>query len=228
MTTLTESNVLLVEQNDISLTESKIQDDANGKKYVIEGIFLQSNVKNGNGRIYPEAVMDNAVNIYIAKYLSNNRAVGELEHPTQDRKEGQGIYLPNVSHKITMLEKRGTDYWGRAEITKNTNMGQIVTGLMDAGITLGTSSRAFGSVRNGVVQNDFKIITPSDIVYEPSAPDALVTNIMENKVWMFDASGELVEQQLERYKKQINTQVLKNKFDEKALFESIINLAKNK
>jgi hypothetical protein len=221
---------LLIEQTDVNLTESKITgDDATGKKYVIEGIFLQSNIKNGNGRVYPEQVMDNAVNRYIVEYLNNNRAVGELEHPEEGRT--QQIVLRFVSHKITELKKQGTNWWGRAEITKNTDMGRIVVGLMEAGITLGTSSRATGSLRNGVVQNDFKLITPSDIVFDPSAPDALVQNIMENKIWMFNDNDELVERQLNAFQKQINTDVRNKVFDANAkndLFESILNLAKNK
>lgn len=213
--------VLLIEKMDESLSESKIVEENNEKKYIIEGIFLQSNLRNGNGRIYPETVMDNAVNVYMNRYLNNNKAVGELEHPYEDRPEGQGIWLPNVSHKITKLEKNGTDWIGRAEICKDTISGGIVVGLMKAGITLGTSSRASGSVKNSIVQNDFRIITPSDIVYEPSAPDAILTSIMENKEWIIE-DGILVERELEKIQKQVNTDIRNKTFDSNALFQSLM------
>lgn len=215
-------SILLIERMDENLTESKIIEEGNEKKYVIEGVFLQSNLKNGNGRIYPEQVMDNAVNVYTNRYLVNNRAVGELEHPYEGRPEGQGIWLPNVSHKITKLEKNGTDWIGRAEICKDTSSGAIVVGLMKAGVTLGTSSRASGSVKNSIVQNDFRIITPSDIVYEPSAPDAILTSIMENKEWIIEG-GVLIERDMEEIQKQVNTDIRNKTFDEKALFQSLMN-----
>lgn len=220
---------LLIESADFSLTENKIvSEENNDKKYVIEGIFLQSNIKNGNGRIYPEQVMDNAANIWISKYMSANRGVGELEHPEATRT--QQIVLKEVSHKITVLKKQGTDYWGRAEITKNTKNGGIVCGLMDAGITLGTSSRATGSTKkqgdSDIVQNDFRLITPSDIVFEPSAPDALVTSIMENKEWLFE-NGVLVEREINGIQKHINNSIRNKTFDDKELFNSILNMLKN-
>lgn len=220
---------LLIERVEASLAESKvITDDISGKRYIIEGIFLQSNIKNGNGRIYPEQVMDNAVNVYINKYLLTNRACGELEHPTEERPEGQGIYLPHVSHKITELTKKGTDWYGKAEVAKDTHMGKTVAGLMDVGIVFGTSSRATGTLRNSIVQNDFKIITPSDIVYEPSAPDAMLTSIMESKEWVFE-NGILVEREIEEIQKRVNTSIRTKSFDDNAkkeLFQSILALRK--
>lgn len=221
---------LLIERMDSNLTESKIITDENKeKKYIIEGVFLQSNVKNGNGRIYPESVMDNAVNIYIEKYLKNNRACGELEHPEEDRT--QQIVLRFVSHKITELNKVGTDWYGKAEIGKNTPMGATVAGLMDLGIVLGTSSRARGSVKNqngvSIVQNDFRLITPSDIVYEPSAPDALLNSIMENKEWVFE-NGILIEKEIDQIQNQVNTSIRNKTFDKNELFNSILNMIEHK
>lgn len=221
---------LLIEHMDALLTENKITEDANNKKkYFIEGIFLQSDIQNGNRRIYPEPVMDKAVYQYIDKYLSKNRGVGELEHPEEGR--DQQINLRFISHKITKLEKQGKNWWGRAEVTTGTPMGAIVAGLMESGVVLGTSSRARGSVKrqNGVdvVQNDFTLITPTDIVYEPSAPDAIVTSIMENKEWIFE-NGILVEREIEQIQKLVNTSISTKTYDEKQLFNSIMGLVTKK
>ena len=221
---------LLIEHTDVLLTENKITEDQDHKKkYVIEGIFLQSDVENGNRRIYPERVMDTAVNAYIQRYLNTNRGVGELEHPEEGR--NQQINYRFVSHKIVEMKKQGKDWWGKAEIITGTPMGAIVAGLMESGVVLGTSSRAWGSVKrqNGVdiVQNDFRLITPTDIVYEPSAPDAIVTSIMENKEWILE-NGVLVEREIDQIQKLVNTSIRTKSYDEKELFNSIMGLVNKK
>lgn len=220
---------LLIEQMDVQLTENRIAGEGTDKKYVIEGIFLQSNVRNANNRIYPEPIIDREANRYIAEKIITNRAVGELEHPETGR--DQGINLRFVSHKITEMKKQGTDWWGRAEITKHTPMGAIVAGLMEAGVVLGTSSRARGSVKrqNGVdiVQNNFYLVTPTDIVSDPSAPDAIVTSIMENKEWFFE-DGILVERDIEEIQKSVNKSIGNKTYNEKEIYQSILNLVGNK
>lgn len=221
---------LLIECADATLTENKILEDVDKKrKYFIEGIFLQSDVKNGNRRLYPEPVMDSAVNAYIQKYLITHRGVGELEHPEEER--NQQINYRFVSHKIVDLKKQGKDWWGRAEITTGTPMGALAAGLIESNVVLGTSSRAWGSVKqqNGiaVVQNDFRIITPTDIVYEPSAPDAIVTSIMENKEWVFE-NGVLVEREIEQVQNLVNKSIRTNSYNEVELFNSILNLVSHK
>lgn len=192
-----DGTALLVENALETLTESKVQTINDEKKYVIEGVFMQSERKNKNNRIYPESIMDKEVNRYITEYVNSNRAVGELNHPSGD----PAINYERVSHKITKLVKEGTNWIGTATITKNTPMGSIVAGLMDEGVQLGVSSRALGTVkldlnRTKIVQPDFRLITPADIVADPSAPDALVTNIMENSEWVF-MNGSLTEQAVE-------------------------------
>lgn len=221
---------LLIECADATLTENKILEDADKKrKYFIEGIFLQSDVKNGNSRLYPEPVMDSAVNAYIQKYLITHRGVGELEHPEEER--NQQINYRFVSHKIVDLKKQGKDWWGRAEITTGTPMGALAAGLIESNVVLGTSSRAWGSVKqqNGiaVVQNDFRIITPTDIVYEPSAPDAIVTSIMENKEWVFE-NGVLIEREINQVQNLVNKSIRTNSYNEVELFNSILNLISHK
>ena len=129
------------------------------------------------------------------------------------------------------MKKQGKDWWGKAEIITGTPMGAIVAGLMESGVVLGTSSRAWGSVKrqNGVdiVQNDFRLITPTDIVYEPSAPDAIVTSIMENKEWILE-NGVLVEREIDQIQKLVNTSIRTKSYDEKELFNSIMGLVAKK
>ena len=166
-----------------------------GKQYFIEGIFLQSEMKNKNGRVYPEKVMDNEVNRYIKEYVEKNRAYGELGHP-----DTPSINLDRVSHLITSLRKEGTNYVGKAKIL-DTPMGKIAKGLLDGGANLGVSSRALGSLKTNnegvqVVQNDFMLSTAADIVADPSAPDAFVRGIMESKEWVF-VDGKFEEKQID-------------------------------
>lgn len=169
-----------------------------GKQYFIEGIFLQSELVNRNGRMYKESIMDREVGRYLKEQVQNNRAYGELGHP-----DGPGINLDRVSHLIVDLRKEGTNYIGRAKILE-TPMGQIARGLLDGGANLGVSSRAMGSLKQNnegvqIVQDDFMLSTAADIVADPSAPDAYVRGIMEGKEWIF-VDGKFVEQNIEEVK----------------------------
>jgi len=165
------------------------EEKEDGKKnYFIEGVFMQGNIKNRNGRVYPTEVLDKEVGRYNKEYVEKNRAYGELGHPT-----GPTINLERVSHMITKLERDGDNYVGRAKIMTETPYGGIVKSLMDEGATLGVSSRGMGSLKqskNGIaeVQNDFYLATAADIVADPSAPNAFVEGIMEGADWVFDAA----------------------------------------
>jgi len=181
------------------LTEEK-----DGKKsYVIEGVFMQADQKNRNGRIYPKAVMERAVDKYMTEQVSKGRAVGELNHP-----EGPTINLDKVSHKIVDLRWEGNNIVGKAQIL-DTPMGQIVKGLMEGGVQLGVSSRGMGSLaqKGGVsyVGNDFMLATV-DIVQDPSAPDAFVNGIMEGVEWIWD-KGVLKVQEIEQFETEIKEAV---------------------
>ena len=180
------------------IVESKL---GKGKEYFIEGIFLQSELKNRNGRMYPESVMDNEVGRYIKESVDKNRAYGELGHP-----DTPSINLDRVSHMIVSLRKEGTNYIGKAKILE-TPMGQIARGLLDGGANLGVSSRALGSLQANnegvqIVQDDFMLSTAADIVADPSAPDAFVRGIMESKEWVF-VDGKFVEQHIEEAKRTV-------------------------
>ena len=172
-----------------------------GKQYYIEGVFLQSEVKNRNGRVYPESVMDQEVKRYVENYVDQNRAYGELGHP-----DSPSINLDRVSHLITSLRKEGTNYVGKAKIL-DTPMGKIAKGLLDGGANLGVSSRALGSLKMNkegvqVVQDDFMLSTAADIVADPSAPDAFVRGIMESKEWVF-VDGKFVERNIDEVRESI-------------------------
>lgn len=182
------------------VTENKLGKE---KEYFIEGIFLQSELKNRNGRVYPESVMDSAVDKYLNNYVKQNRAYGELGHP-----DTPSINLDRVSHLIVDLRKEGTNYIGKAKIL-NTPMGKIAQGLLDGGANLGVSSRALGSLKTNrdgvqVVQDDFVLSTAADIVADPSAPDAFVRGIMEGHEWVY-VDGKYVEKQIEETKKLIES-----------------------
>lgn len=164
------------------ITEAK---EDGGKNLYIEGIFLQSSIKNRNGRVYPEEVMDKEVARYIKESVQRNTAFGELSHPN-----GPAINLDRVSHRITELKKDGTNYVGKALIT-NTPMGNIARGIMESGGKLGVSSRALGTVkpnRQGIneVQSDFRLSTAADLVSDPSGPDCWINAIMEDVEWVYD------------------------------------------
>ena len=172
-----------------------------GKDYFIEGIFLQSELKNRNGRMYPEPVMDAEVGRYMESLVKQNRAYGELGHP-----DTPSINLDRVSHLIVDLRKEGTNYIGKAK-SMETPMGNIARGLLDGGANLGVSSRALGSLRMNkegvqVVQDDFMLSTAADIVADPSAPDAFVRGIMESVEWVF-VDGKFEQRQIEETKKLI-------------------------
>ena len=173
----------------------------NGQKdYKIKGVFMQGEIKNRNGRVYPMQVLDEQVKKYTENYVNQNRAYGELGHPS-----GPTINLERVSHMITDLTKDGTNYIGEAKIM-DTPYGKIVKNLMDEGAKLGVSSRGMGSLKqNGnsqVVQKDYHLATAADIVADPSAPDAFVEGIMEGKEWVWD-NGVLREAQVNEYKEEI-------------------------
>lgn len=182
------------------ITENKL---GKGKDYFIEGIFLQSELKNRNGRLYPEKTMDMAVEKYLNNYVKQNRAYGELGHP-----DTPSINLDRVSHLIVDLRKEGTNYIGKAKIL-DTPMGKIAKGLLDGGANLGVSSRALGSLKTNrdgvqVVQDDFVLSTAADIVADPSAPDAFVQGIMEGHEWIY-VDGKYVEKQIEETRKLIES-----------------------
>jgi len=187
-----------VNEQDVEyITEAK----ENGQKeYKIKGVFMQGEIKNRNGRVYPMQVLDEQVKKYTDNYVNQNRAYGELGHPS-----GPTINLERVSHMITDLTKEGNNYIGEAKIM-DTPYGKIVKNLMDEGAKLGVSSRGMGSLKqNGnsqVVQKDYHLATAADIVADPSAPDAFVEGIMEGKEWVWD-NGVLREAQVNEYKKEI-------------------------
>lgn len=172
-----------------------------GKDYFIRGPFMQANIKNRNGRMYPAEVLDKEVKRYVTENVDKNRAYGELGHPTSPT-----INLDRVSHMIKELTRDGDNFIGKAKIMTETPMGRIVKNLMDEGASLGVSSRGMGSLKNksGVaeVQNDFYLATAADIVADPSAPDAFVEGIMEGKEWVWD-NGIIREATINDYKEEI-------------------------
>lgn len=169
-----------------------------GKDYFIEGPFLQADIKNRNGRIYPLKTLQTEVNRYMKEQVSENRALGELGHP-----DSPTINLPLVSHRITELTQSGSDFHGKAKILDTPN-GRIVKNLVDEGVKLGVSSRGLGSIvetsEGNVVGEDFMLATAADIVADPSAPNAFVRGIMEGREWVWD-NGVLKEAQIAAIKK---------------------------
>ena len=185
------------------------------KKMYIEGVFLQVNIKNRNGRMYPVETLAREVNRYNEAFVGKGRALGELGHP-----DGPTVNLDRVSHKITSLVQEGDNFKGKAQLL-NTPMGKIASSLLDEGVMLGVSSRGVGSLkedRDGckVVGEDFMLATAADIVADPSAPDAFVSGIMEGKEWIWEG-GILREQQAAQTQKRINTLVDQKRLDEKKL-----------
>jgi hypothetical protein len=178
-----------------------IVEEANGNKnYKIRGIFLQSDLRNRNGRVYPKDILDKEVRRYNAEFINKKRAFGELGHP-----DGPTVNLERVSHMITKLYPDGANFIGEAKIM-NTPYGKIVKGLIDEGAQLGVSSRGMGSLeqRGGAnyVKDDFYLATAADIVADPSAPEAFVEGIMENKEWIWN-NGVLVEKNIDAWKREI-------------------------
>jgi hypothetical protein len=195
------------------------------KEYFIEGIFLQSDLKNRNGRMYPESIMDKEVGRYIKEYVEKNRAYGELGHP-----DTPSINLHLVSHMITSLRKEGKNYIGKAKILDTPN-GNIAKGLLKGGANLGVSSRALGSLKQNnegvqIVQDDFMLSTAADIVADPSAPDAFVQGIMENHEWIF-VDGKFVEKHIEEAKRNIRGASSKSLAEAKVIaFQKFLNSIK--
>jgi hypothetical protein len=178
-------------------------EETNGKKnYKIKGIFLQSDIKNRNGRVYPNEILHKEVTRYNREFINKNRAFGELGHP-----DGPVVNLERVSHMITKLHPDGQNFIGEAKIM-NTPYGKIVKGLIDEGAQLGVSSRGMGSLqtRGGVnyVGEDFYLATAADIVADPSAPDAFVEGVMEQRDWVWD-NGVLTERNLNAWKREIES-----------------------
>ena len=185
------------------------------KKMYIEGVFLQGDLKNRNGRLYPINTLAKEVNRYNESFVKKGRALGELGHP-----EGPTVNLDRVSHKITSLVQEGNNFKGKAQLL-STPMGKIAQNLIGEGVTLGVSSRGVGSLKEDlhgckVVGEDFMLATAADIVADPSAPDAFVSGIMEGKEWIWEG-GILREQLAEKTQKRINTLVDQRKLEEQKL-----------
>ena len=179
------------------ITEEK---EGGKKNFKIKGVFMQADIKNRNGRVYPMEVLNKEVKRYNKEYIKENRAFGELGHP-----DGPTVNLERASHMITSLEADGKNFIGEAKIL-GTPMGEIVKNLMSEGAKLGVSSRGMGSLdqKGGAnyVKSDFYLATAADIVADPSAPNAFVQGIMEGKEWVWD-NGSLIEEELDRMKKRI-------------------------
>jgi hypothetical protein len=210
------------EQNLEVLTEAT---KSGGKKYAIEGIFMQAETKNRNGRVYPKAVMESALNKYTTEQVSKGRAVGELNHP-----EGPTVNLDKVSHKIESLDWKGNDVVGKATILE-TPMGKIVQGLLEGGVNLGVSTRGMGSLSRGngamVVQPDF-MLNAVDIVQDPSAPSAFVNGIMEGVEWVWNngiIEAKQIEQMETEIKKAPRTDLYETQVRE---FKNFLSLLKHK
>jgi hypothetical protein len=195
------------------ITEGK----GSGKKMYIKGVFLQGNIKNRNGRMYPLDTLSKEVKRYAESFIAKGRALGELGHP-----DGPTVNLDRVSHKICELYQDGSNFIGKAQLL-STPMGKIASSLIDEGVTLGVSSRGVGSLKEDhsgckIVGEDFMLATAADIVADPSAPDAFVSGIMEGKEWVWEG-GILRERLAESTKRRINTLV-----DEKVLQEHKVQL----
>ena len=185
------------------ITEGK----GDSKKLYIEGVFLQSELKNRNGRMYPFSVLQKEVNRYNEEYIKTSRALGELGHP-----DGPTVNLDRVSHRIVSLAEDGTNFRGKAQIL-DTPMGKIASSLLGEGVKLGVSSRGMGSIDKredfNVVMDDFMLATAADIVADPSAPDAFVNGIMEGKEWAWD-NGILKETKVAKYQSYMNNATRRN------------------
>lgn len=191
-----------------------ITEAANGKKeYFIEGVFMQSDIKNRNGRVYPKAIMEKEVNRYKKEFVEKDRAFGELGHP-----EGPTINLDKVSHLIQSLELEGKNYVGKAKVLSTPN-GEIVKALINDGAKLGVSSRGLGSLEQKgnaqYVKDDFQLATAGDIVADPSAPEAFVEGIMEGVEWVME-NGILTRVQVETMQRELRS-AKKNQLEETKL-----------
>jgi len=211
----------LISEEAIDVNFVTEEDENKKKNYFIEGIFMQSEMKNRNGRVYPKAILQKEVKRYTDKFINTKRAFGELGHP-----DGPTVNLERVSHMITELVEDGANFVGRAKIM-DTPYGKIVKNLIDEGAKLGVSSRGMGSlkpVQDGLqeVQSDFYLATAADIVADPSAPDAFVSGIMEGREWVWD-NGLLKEKEIVEYQKRVEraTEISRNKVRIEA-FENFI------
>lgn len=200
------------------------KDNGKAKDYYIEGVYLQSNLKNRNGRMYPKEIMEKEVDRYTKEYINKNRAYGELGHP-----DSPTINLDRVSHMIKSLKREGNNWVGKAKIL-DTPYGKIVKALIDEGAQLGVSSRGLGSLvqKNGVnlVQDDFMLATAADIVADPSAPDAFVEGVMEGAEWVYNASTKswmMAEQLRSDIRKMTSQQVAET---QAKMFETFLNSLK--
>ena len=201
------NKVKLISEEFVSDIEYITEEADNGKKnYKIKGIFMQADIKNKNGRVYPMEILQKEVKRYNKEFINEKRAYGELGHP-----EGPTVNLERASHMITALYPDGKNFIGEAKVL-STPMGEIVKSLMDEGAKLGVSSRGMGSLeqKNGAnyVRDDFYLATAADIVSDPSAPSAFVEGIMEGKEWVW-THGALLEADLVEMKERINTRIRK-------------------
>ena len=200
---------------EIESVEFLVESRGGKKQLYIEGVFLQGNIKNRNGRMYPMETLRREVGRYNENHVAKGRALGELGHP-----EGPTVNLDRVSHKIVSLRESGSNFVGKAKIL-NTPMGKIASSLVEEGVKLGVSSRGIGSLKMtkegvNIVGDDFMLATAADIVADPSAPDAFVEGIMEGKDWVWDG-GVLREKYAEKTYATINTLVDQKKLDEQKL-----------
>jgi len=214
---------LITETHDFEESNFLIEaDDKTGKEnFFIEGIFMQAEKQNRNGRAYPKETLQREVDRYMNENVKKNRAYGELGHP-----QGPTINLDRVSHMITSLKEDGNNFIGKAKIM-DTPMGNIVKALMKEGAGLGVSSRGMGSLKKvggkQVVQEDFHLATPADIVADPSAPDAYVNGIMESREWVWD-NGLLKEVEVDNQRKIITEATMKNLEEKKlAVFQDFLS-----
>ena len=210
------NKIKLISESILQDVEYITEEKANGKKdYKIKGIFMQADIKNKNGRVYPMEILQKEVKRYNEEFINEKRAYGELGHP-----EGPTINLERASHMITALYPDGKNFIGEAKILA-TPMGEIVKTLMDEGAKLGVSSRGMGSLEEkkdgaSYVRNDFYLATAADIVSDPSAPSAFVEGIMEGKEWVWN-HGALVQSELIEMKERINSKIRKNQALEESL-----------
>ena len=200
---------------EISKVEFITEGKGKCKKCYIEGVFLQGDIQNRNGRMYPMETLSREVKRYDENFIQKGRALGELGHP-----DGPTVNLDRVSHKIVSLVQEGSNFKGKAQLL-DTPMGKIAKSLIGEGVTLGVSSRGVGSLRttnegHKIVGEDFMLATAADIVADPSAPDAFVSGIMEGKEWVWEG-GILREKLAEQTKKRINTLVDQKMLEEKKL-----------
>ena len=208
-------NAMKLIREEIESVEFLVENKGGRKSMYIEGVFLQGNIRNRNGRMYPMETLRKEVGRYNENHIQSGRALGELGHP-----EGPTVNLDRVSHKIISLKENGSNFIGKAKIL-STPMGKIASSLVEEGVKLGVSSRGIGSLRPtkegiNVVGDDFILATAADIVADPSAPDAFVEGIMEGKDWVWDG-GVLREKFVERTYKEINTLTTQKKLDENKL-----------